>query len=120
MGPEVEARPAKRRAFDDLEAAFARAAAGRSITRVLDVGGHRVRLETEFAGDGYSSRCSGRSRTWRQPASLRSPSVVGTAETTGVELPDSVDCGEVATKSLPALQRDVPRRWALTRPDPGG
>jgi len=38
VGPEVEAWPGERRAFDDLEAAFARTAAGRSITRVLDVG----------------------------------------------------------------------------------
>lgn len=113
----MEAWPGERRAFDDLEAAFARAAAGRIITRVLDVGGHKVRLE--FAGDGLFEPMF---RPFAHLETTGEPEITiccWDSETTGVDLPASVDCGEVATKSLPALQRDVPRRWALTRPDPG-
>lgn len=117
VAPDVEAWPGERRAFDDLEAAFVAASAGGVIARLLNVGGHKVRLE--FAGGGLFEAMF---RPFAHLETSGEPEITIScwdSETTGVPLPATVNCGEVATQSLPALQRDLPRRWALTRPDPG-
>jgi hypothetical protein len=113
----VEVWPGERRAFEDFEAAYEQAAAGRAIQKTLDLGGHRVRLE--FAGPALHEPMF---RPFAHLETSGDPEVTircWDSESTGVSLPDSVDCGAVAVQSLPALQRELPRRWALTRPDPG-
>lgn len=113
----MEAWPGEHRAFDDLEGAYANAARGRAIRRTLDIGGHRVGIE--FAGPALFEPMFRPFAHLETEGEAEITIKIWDSQSTGVPLPATVDCGEVAVKSLPALQRETPRRWALTRPDPG-
>lgn len=113
----IEAWPGESRAFLELEEAYAKAAEGRGISRVIDVGGYRVRLE--FAGPGLFEPMF---RAFAHLETTGDPDVTircFDSGSTGVPPPESIDYGEITVQSRPAFQRDMPRRWAFTRPDPG-
>jgi hypothetical protein len=113
----LEAWSGERQAFFDLESAWERAAAGRTISRTIGVG--RYRIELQFAGPALYEPMF---RPFAHVETSGEPDVVlrcWDSRSTGVPLPDSVDAGEVHVQSLPGRQRDLDRRWAIVRPDPG-
>ena len=113
----AEAWPGEAAAFEAFEDAHNRAARGRIVTHFFHIAGFRVALE--FAGDSLAEKMVGPFAHLRGEGPPEITIRCWDSESTGVPLPESINTGAIHQNSLPGMQRDAPRRWALTIPDPG-